>query len=104
MLTYPNNPVHSIAFINRSDQKNEKKYRCDISVCNVKLDNHTHFVWIQRGIKCIQNIILYANRSRHPNEFNCFLPQIRPEKGKDEAASEPIHTGAEYFKANTHDN
>ena len=68
-------------------------------ILNVKLDNHTHFVWTH--IKCIQNIILFFQRSNYYDAFNCFLQQVRPEKGKDEAASEPIHTGAEYFHKHT---
>ena len=85
--------MHSIAFTKRFDQKNEKNisvfalFKCKVG------QPHSLCVDTKGRSSAFKTSFFILTDPDIPKNSIAFY-KVRPEKGKNEAASEPIHAGA----------
>ena len=110
MLTYPNNPVHSIAFINRSDQKKMKKsifvtlVYAPYFICTVG-QPHSLCVDTKGRSSAFKTSFFILTDPDIPKNSIAFYNRSDQRKGKMKPPPNPFtQVQEEYFKANTHNN
>ena len=105
ILTYPNIPVHSIAFTKRFDQKNEKNisvfalFKCKVG------QPHSLCVDTKGRSSAFKTSFFILTDPDIPKNSIAFYNRSDQRKGKMKPPPNPFtQVQEEYFKANTHNN